>query len=76
MTIALTILQLLCAVVLIVIVLVQSGKEAGLSSVFGGANDTFMARNKNKSLNAKLARATKWVGLAFVILTLVLTIIH
>ena len=39
-------------------------------------DDTFMARNKSKQLDAKLAKSTKWIGLVFVVLTLVLTIIH
>jgi len=74
--IVLTILQLVCALALIVVVLFQSGKSAGLSGTLVGNNDTFMARNKSKQLDAKLAKSTKWIGLVFVVLTLVLTIIH
>ena len=65
------ILQLLCGVALVLAVLFQSGKNSGLSSVIGGG-DSFLARNKAKSLDAKLARATKWVGAAFIVLTLAL----
>ncbi len=69
------ILQLLCGVALVLAVLFQSGKNSGLSSVIGGG-DSFLARNKAKSLDAKLARATKWVGAAFIVLTLALDILQ
>ena len=68
MYIALTILQLLSALTVTVIVLFQSGKRSGLA---GGA-DTFLSKGKAKTMDAKLAKATKWVGLAFVVLTLAL----
>ena len=38
----------------------------------GGIADSYMSRSKARSLDAKLAKATKWVGAIFVILTLVL----
>ena len=70
-----TILQLLCGLAIIVAVLFQSGKSAGLSGSIGGVADSFLAKNKAKTLDAKLARATKWVGAAFLILTLLLSIV-
>ena len=72
MYIALTILQLLSALAVTVIVLFQSGKRSGLSGAIAGGADTFLSKGKAKTLNAKLAKATKWVGLAFVVLTLAL----
>ena len=69
-----TILQLLCGLAIIVAVLFQSGKSAGLSGAIGGVADSFLAKNKAKTLDAKLARATKWVGAVFLILTLILLI--
>ena len=70
MTLALTILQLISAVAVTVIVLFQSGKRSGLSGAIAGGADTFLSKGKAKTLDAKLAKATKWVGLAFVVLTL------
>ncbi len=75
MQLALTIVQLICALAVVVIVLFQSGKSAGLSGAISGAADTFMAKNKAHSIDSKLAKATKWVAIAFVVLTLVLNII-
>ena len=69
---ALTIVQVLCGLILIAVVMLQSGKSAGLSGAIAGGADTFLSKGKAKTLDAKLAKATKWVGLVFVILTLAL----
>lgn len=73
--IILTIIQLLTALAVVLIVLFQSGKSAGLSGAIGGVADTFLAKNKAKSIDAKLAKYTKWVALAFVLLTLIINIV-
>ena len=73
--IVITVLQLLCGLAIIMAVLFQSGKSAGLSGAIGGVADSFLAKNKAKTLDAKLARATKWVGALFLILTRVLLIL-
>lgn len=70
-----TILQLICGLAIIVAVLVQSGKSAGLSGAIGGVADSFLAKNKAKTMDAKMARATKWIGAVFLILTLILLIL-
>ena len=75
MELFITILQVLCGLAIIVVVLVQSGKSAGLSGAIGGVADSFLAKNKAKSLDAKLARTTKWIGAVFLILTLILLIL-
>ena len=72
MMIFVTILQLLAALVLIGIVLFQSGKSQGLSGTIGGIADSYMAKSKAKSLDAKLAQGTMWVGAVFIVLTLVI----
>lgn len=73
---ALMIIQVLCGLFVIAVVLIQSGKSAGLSGAIGGVADSFMAKNKAKSVDAKLARATKWVGAVFIVLTLLLSIFN
>ena len=72
MLIAVTILQLLCALVLIAAVLFQSGKSRGLSGAIGGIADSYMSKTKARSVDAKLAKATKWICAVFIVLTLVL----
>ncbi len=68
----LSIIFFILALVLVVVVTFQSGKTNGLSGVFGGSSDTFLAKNKAKSMDARLAKITKWVAIAFVVLALVL----
>ena len=75
LTIVLTVLQVLCGVALTATVLFQSGKSAGLSGAIAGGADTFLSKGKAKTLDAQLAKATKWVALAFVVLTLALNLI-
>lgn len=70
--IVLTVLQVIASVAMVLIVLFQSGKEAGLSGALAGNTDTYMGKNKTASLDKKLAAATKWVALAWVLLTLLL----
>ena len=72
----LTIIQLLTCLFLICVVLLQSGKRSGLSGAIAGGADTFMSKAKAQTLDGKLAKMTKWVGLAFVILTLALNLVE
>lgn len=73
--IAITIIQLIACLAMILIVLFQSGKRSGLSGAIAGGADTFMTKTKAKSMDAKLAKWTKWVALVFAVLTLVLNLI-
>ncbi|MDR0490456.1 MAG: preprotein translocase subunit SecG [Oscillospiraceae bacterium] len=72
---AIVIVDLLVCLLLILVVSFQSGKTSGLSGALGGSSDTFMSKNKSKSFDARLARATKWIAGVFVILTVVLNLI-
>ena len=72
--IILTILEVVSSAALILVVLFQSGKEAGLSgAIAGGSQDTYLSKSKNGSLDKMLASATKWIALAWVLLTLSLS---
>ena len=75
MEIVLTVLEAIASVALIVIVLLQSGKEAGLSGAIAGGSETYLGKGKGKNLDQVLASATKWVALAWIILTLSLSLI-
>lgn len=71
--IVVSIIYAIASLFLICVVLLQSGKSAGLSGAIAGGADTFLSKNKAKSADARLAKATKWVAIAFMILTLVLS---
>lgn len=70
----LTIVQVVISVILIAIVMIQSGKESGLSGALTGSSDTYMSKS-GSSLDKKLATATKWVALVWGLLTLVLCLL-
>ena len=71
--IILIVLECLVSLALVLVVLLQSGKEAGLSGALAGKSETYMSKNKSAALDKKLAASTKWVALAWVVLTLVLS---
>ena len=68
----LIILEALCSIALIAVVLLQSGKEAGLSGALSGSSDSYMNKNKGAGMDKLLAKSTKWIALVWVVLTLVL----
>ena len=75
--IVLIVLEVLASVALTTVVLLQSGKEAGLSSaIAGGNNDTYLSKNsKAGSLDKKLASSTKWIALVWILLALALSLV-
>ena len=73
--IVLTVLEVIASIALIVVVLLQSGKESGLSGAISGGSDTYMGKGKSGTLDQKLASWTKWIALAWILLTLSLSLI-
>ncbi|MBQ3009761.1 MAG: preprotein translocase subunit SecG, partial [Oscillospiraceae bacterium] len=51
------------------------GKSAGLSGAISGGAETFMSSGQAKSLDSKLSKATPWLSLVFVVLTLILNLL-
>ena len=74
MIIALNILMVVAALVLIVTVLMQDSESDGMSALAGGS-ETFFGKNKNNTLEGKLAMATKVSSIVFVGLAILLLII-
>ena len=72
--IILVVIQALLSIALIGVVLMQSGKEAGLSGALSSSSDTYMNKNKAGGLDQKLAASTKWIALVWVVLTLILSL--
>ena len=75
MEIVLTVLEAIASIALILVVLLQSGKEAGLSGAIAGGADTYMSKNKGGSMDKMLASSTKWIALAGILLTLSLSLV-
>ena len=71
--IILTIIQVICAVGLVAIVMLQTGKS-GLSGAIAGSSEGFMAKNKSASKEAMLSKLTKIIAAVFLVLTFVLNL--
>jgi len=72
----LIVLDLIVTTVLIVVVLAQESKTAGLSQgISGGSTDTFFGSNKSATSEAIMRRWTAFCAIAFVILSFTLSFI-
>lgn len=59
------------AALIIIIVLLQEGHQANLSGAIAGGADTFLGKNQAKTVDKFLAKWTKFIAIAFFIMTLV-----
>ena len=71
----LMVMQVASALALVVMIALQSGKESGLGALAGNS-DSYMGKNKGATLDSKLARWTKWIAAAFVLLTLFVSLLY
>ena len=71
--IILTILFIIICIALVVLVLMQEGKSAGLGAISGAA-ETYWGKNKGRSMEGALVKITKFLGIAFMLLAIVLNI--
>lgn len=72
MSTVLSIIYIVVCVILIAIVLLQSGKQAGLSGSIAGGAETFFGKNKGKTVDAILSKVTSVVAIFFMILAVVI----
>ena len=70
----LIILQALCSLAVILVIMFQSGKEAGLSGALAGNTDSYLSKNGG-NLDKKLAASTKYIAGLWLVLTLALSLI-
>lgn len=62
------------AIILIGVVLLQEGNQKNLGSIEGAA-DTFLSKNKSRTVDAMLARGTKYVAIGFFVAVIVINMI-
>ncbi len=67
-----SILHILFSLSIIVIVLLQSGKSAGLSGAIAGGAETFFGKNKGRTIDALLSKYTSFAAIAFLVTSIVL----
>ena len=73
--IILGIILILLSVAIIVLVLLQEGKSAGLSGAIAGGAETFFGKNKSRTMESKLVLITKIIAISFFVLALVATLL-
>ena len=71
----LVIVEVITSIALVLVVLMQSGKEAGLSGAISGNSDSYMNKGGRANLDKKLASATKWIALVWILVTLALCLV-
>ncbi len=67
-----TAIFMLVSLGLTVVILLQEGKQAGLGGTISGAAETYWGRNKGRSMEGKLEKATKVMVVLFFVLSIVL----
>ncbi|MBR6533236.1 MAG: preprotein translocase subunit SecG [Clostridia bacterium] len=73
--IILGVLVILVSLAIIIAVLFQQGRRAGITGVISGGADTFLSKNKARTVDAMLARYTKYIAILFFILAVVANVI-
>ena len=68
------IILILFSIGILIIVLLQEGSQQNMGAVTGGA-DTFFSKNKARSIDAFLARWTKFIAVGFFVPVIVINII-
>ena len=71
--IVLTIVFIIVCIAITVLVLLQEGKQAGLGAIAGAA-ESYWGKNKGRSMDGMLVNITKWLAIAFILLSVVLNI--
>ena len=71
--IILSILFILVCIAIVVLVLLQEGKSAGLGAL-SGATESYWGKNKSRSLEGMLGKITKYLAILFLLLAVVLNL--
>ena len=66
------VVHVIFSVSIIVMVLLQSGKSAGLSGSIAGGAETFFGKNKGRTIDALLGKYTSFAAIAFLVTSIIL----
>ena len=66
---------LIISSILIIVVVLQESRSSGLSGAIAGGAETFFGKNKGRTIEAKLAKWTKYISIAFFIIALAGTLL-
>ena len=73
MRIFLTLIFILVCIAMVVLVLSQQGKDAGLGGL-GGVGDTYWSKNKSRSMEGKLVQITAILAAVFFVIAVILNL--
>lgn len=74
-TIFVSIFLLIFSVAIIIVVLLQEGHQSNLSGAIAGGADTFLGKDKGRTIDRFLAKWTKVIAIVFFVLTIVFDVI-
>ena len=66
---------IIVSIIIIAVVLLQQGRRSGINGAISGGADTFLSKNKARTVDALLARWTKYIAVLFFLLAIVANII-
>ena len=69
-----TVAYVLICLGLVVVVLMQEGKSAGLTGSINGVADTYWGKNKGRSMEGALLKVTKVLAVLFIGISIVLNL--
>ena len=72
MILALTIIHVVISLALVVVVLLQHGKQQGLSGAIAGGAETFFGKNKGRTVDAMLKKFTAVIAILFIVTSVTL----
>ena len=70
----LLLLYIIVCVALTVVVILQEGKQAGLTGAISGAAESYWGKNKGRSMEGGLVVATRVLAVLFVLISLLLNL--
>ena len=66
---------IIVSLLIIAVVLLQQGRRTGINGAISGGADTFLSKTKARTVDAKLARSTKYIAIVFFALAILANII-
>ena len=69
------VVHIIASLVLILVVLLQSGKVSGLSGSIAGGAETFFGKNKGRTIDAMLEKWTSFFAILFLVTSIVLSLL-
>ena len=70
----LTVVFMIICLIITVVILLQEGKQAGLTGAISGAAESYWGKNKGRSMEGKLEKITKVCVVVFFVLSIILNL--